>query len=82
MNTRAWLEVTPYKHRITLEQFSSIMAYGNEITSEQYKNEIRGYLACMKDCGVITAQGERILFMWYAISRVNKIRETRPGEYK
>lgn len=75
MTTKQALESVPILHRTKLEDYSSVIAYANEVGAEMYRNKIRGYLDCMVDMNIITKSARQMLFMWYAVSRVQKIRQ-------
>ena len=76
MTTKQALESVPILHRTKLEEYSSIIAYANEVGAEMYRNKIRGYLDCMVDMNIITKRARQILFMWYAFSRVNRLKDS------
>ena len=76
MTTRQALESVPILHRTKLEEYSSIIAYANEVGAEMYRNKIRGYLDCMVDMNIITKSARQTLFMWYAFSRVNRLKDS------
>lgn len=76
MTTRELINSVPEANKHTLEVYSDIIASSTvrslQTEVEKRANELRGYLACMKDAGMITEYGVRALFHWYRSARVDK----------
>jgi hypothetical protein len=77
MNTRAWIEVIPEKNRKAIEVYSNLIAQATQkglaLAADEYAKKMRGYLECMKDCGIITEQGLKTLYLYYRSTRVDRL---------
>ena len=80
MTTKELISSIPEAHRHTIEVYSDLIAQRtirNDAASvNKYGKKLDGYLTCMKDAGIITEYGRRVLHNWYGRERVRiQIRE-------
>ncbi len=81
MNTKGWILTIPETNRKTITTYSDIIAEasatGRAEQATEYAKKMRGYLECMKDCGIISENGLRALYLYYRSTRVDaKIKKT------
>ena len=81
MTTREWIEKIPEVNRKTITMYSDLIAEDTIRASERLAAEdskkLRGYLECMKDCGIITQSGLQALYLYFRSVRVENIKEAR-----
>lgn len=74
MNTKEWINAIPEVNRKHLVLYSDLIhqysAKGHNGTVTEYAKKMRGYLECMKDCGIITESGVKALYLYYRSVRV------------
>lgn len=75
MNTKRWILTIPETNRKTITTYSDIIAKasatGRAEQATEYAEKMRGYLECMKDCGLISENGLRVLYLYYRSTRVD-----------
>lgn len=74
MTTREWVNTIPEVNRKKLTVYSDLIQQATEKSLSdnvnEYAKKMRGYLECMKDCGIISEIGLKTLYLYYRSVRV------------